>query len=211
VSGNGQTSWRITGVHAGTCNCIWSCPCQFNALPDKGYCEAILAWQINDGHFGETSLDGVRFGFAVHWPGAIHEGNGTRQCVVDERASEEQRQIMEDLFAAKHGGAYFEIFAAVCPNDRPPMRAPIELEVDREARRARLSLGGVGESRIEPIVNPEIGPDEHRVRIDLPNGFEYKQAEIANSVAWTVAAEDPLAFSHENTYAQLYEFDWTNA
>jgi len=78
MNANGRTSWRVTGVHAGTCNCIWSCPCQFNALPDKGYCEAILAWQINDGHFGETSLDGVRFGFAVHWPGAIHEGNGTR-------------------------------------------------------------------------------------------------------------------------------------
>ena len=87
MDANGQTSWRVTGVHAGTCNCIWSCPCQFNALPDKGYCEAILAWQINDGHFGETSLDGVRFGFAVHWPGAIHDGNGTRQCVVDEGAS----------------------------------------------------------------------------------------------------------------------------
>ena len=51
----------------------------------------------------------------------------------------------------------------------------------------------------------------HRVRIDLPNGFEYKQAEIANSVSWTVASGDPLAFSHENTYAQLYEFDWSNA
>src|SRR5438552_3870726 len=102
-------------------------------------------------------------------------------------------------------------FSVVCPNDRDPISAPIELEVDREARRARFSLGGVGESSIQPIVNPEIGPDEHRVRIDLPNGFEYKQAEIANSVSWTVASGDPLAFSHENTYTQLYEFDWSNA
>ena len=70
MNGNGRTSWRVTGVHAGTCNCIWSCPCQFNALPDKGYCEAILAWQINDGHFGETSLDGVRFGLRTEAPGA---------------------------------------------------------------------------------------------------------------------------------------------
>ena len=118
---------------------------------------------------------------------------------------------MEELLAGKHGGAYFEVFSVVCPNDRDPISAPIELEVDREARRARFSLGGVGESSIQPIVNPEIGPDEHRVRIDLPNGFEYKQAEIANSVSWTVASGDPLAFSHENTYAQLYEFDWSNA
>jgi hypothetical protein len=49
------------------------------------------------------------------------------------------------------------------------------------------------------------------VRIELPNGFEYTQAEIANSVAWSVNSEAPLAFSHENTYAQLYEFEWSNA
>jgi hypothetical protein len=60
-------------------------------------------------------------------------------------------------------------------------------------------------------VNPEIGENEHRVRIDLPDGFEYKQAEIGNSVKWNVRAGAPLAFEHENTYAQLYEFEWSNA
>jgi hypothetical protein len=208
---NGKTSWRMKGEHAGTCNCIWACPCQFNALPDKGHCEAILAWRIREGHFGDTSLDGVCFGMAVHWPGAIHEGSGTRQFVVDESANDEQRDALNALATGKQGGTYFEIFAAVCPNDREPIAAPIELEVDRESRRARLRIGGLGESRIEPIVNPEISPDEHRVRIELPNGFEYTQAEIANSVAWSVNSEAPLAFSHENTYAQLYEFEWSNA
>ena len=48
------------------------------------------------------------------------------------------------------------------------------------------------------------------MRIDLPNGFEYKQAEIANSAEWSVTGEGALSFSHENTYAQLYEFDWSN-
>ena len=89
--------------------------------------------------------------------------------------------------------------------------APIELEVDRDSRKARVSIDGIGESRVEPIVNPDISEDPHRVRIDLPDGFEYKQAEIGNSVEWKVDAGDPLSFSHENTYAQLYEFEWSNA
>ena len=69
MSENGQTSWRMKGRHAGSCNCGWACPCQFNDLPDKGNCEALLAWEISVGHFGDVPLDGVRFGFAVHWPG----------------------------------------------------------------------------------------------------------------------------------------------
>lgn len=206
-----DVSWRIEGHHAGSCNCVWACPCQFNALPDKGHCEALLAWEIEEGHFGDVSLDGVRFGEAVHWPGAIHEGDGTTQLVVDEGASDEQRDALIAMVSGKHGGTYFEIFASVCPNVREPIVASIELEIDREARRATFRVGGIGESEVAPIVNPEIGDDEHRVRIDLPDGFEYKQAEIGNSVEWTVNGEPPLSFSHENTYAQLYEFEWSNA
>jgi hypothetical protein len=211
MSTNGQTSWRIKGDHAGSCNCIWACPCQFNALPDKGNCEAILVWAIREGQFGDTSLDGVRFGFAVHWPGAIHEGDGTRQFVVDEGASAEQRQALEALAKGEHGGTYFEIFASVCPNDRDPTVAKIEFDVDRESRRGSFRINGLGEARIEPIVNAEISPDEHRARIELPNGFEYTVAEIANSAEWSVNSESPLSFNHENTYAQLYEFEWSNA
>jgi hypothetical protein len=209
-AGNGKISWRIAGDHAGTCNCVWACPCQFNALPDKGNCEAILVWEIRDGHFGETSLDGVRFGFAVHWPGAIHEGGGTRQFVVGEGASPEQRDALNEMASGKHGGTYFEIFASVV-TDRAPTVGRIEFDVDREARRGSFRIEGVGESQIAPIVNPEISPDEQRVRLDLPNGFEYTFAEIANSVDWRVDAGQPLDFSHQNTYAQLYEFDWSDS
>jgi len=210
MSSNGHTSWRIKGDHAGSCNCIWSCPCQFNDLPDKGNCEAVVIWEIRDGHFGETSLDGVRFGFAVHWPGAIHEGNGTRQFVVDEGASEEQRDAILAMGTGEHGGTYFEVFASVVSDERQPIVAKIDLDVDRESRRGSYRIAGLAEGRIEPIVNPEISPDEHRVRINLPNGFEYKVAEIGNSVAWSVTADAPLSIEHENSYAQMYEFEWSN-
>jgi hypothetical protein len=211
MNANGQTSWRIKGDHAGSCNCVWACPCQFNALPDKGNCEALVVWQIREGNFGDVSLDGVKFGFAVHWPGAIHEGDGTRQFVTDEGASDEQREAMEALATGEHGGAYFEVFAAVCPNDREPTVAKIDLDVDRESRSGTYGIAGLGEGRIGPIVNPEISEDQQRVRIELPNGFEYKVAEIGNSEKWSLSADAPLSLEHENTYAQMYEFEWSNS
>ena len=210
MSTNGQTSWRIAGDEVGNCNCDWGCPCQFDALPTHGNCMAMIAYEINEGGFGDTSLEGVRFAWLVWWPGPIHEGGGTRLTVVDESASAEQREAIEPLTAGKHGGGYFEIFASVMSNELDTVYAPIEVEADREARTASVRIGDLAESTIEPIRNRVTG-DPHRVRIDLPDGFEYKQAEIGNTVTARVSAEDPLSFTLENTYAQLNPFDWTNA
>ena len=116
----------------GNCNCSWGCPCQFNALPTTGHCEALLAWQISDGYFGNTRLDGLRFAHLYWWPGPIHEGNGVRRTIVDEKASKEQRDALIALDSGQHGGTYWEIFAAVCPNLIEALFAPITLNVDRE-------------------------------------------------------------------------------
>jgi hypothetical protein len=204
------TDWRLVGEEVGSCNCDWGCPCQFEANPTHGNCEALIGYAISDGHFGDTDLSGVRYALIASWPGAIHEGNGTLQLVVDDAATAEQREAIERLVSGEHGGAYFEIFSSVLPNKRDTVVAPIEIESDRERRLASMRVGDIGQATIEPIRNPVSG-DEHRVRIDLPNGFEYKQAEIGNTVHASVSGEAPLGFTLENTYGQLNPFDWSPA
>jgi hypothetical protein len=129
-----KTSWRIAGEEVVSCNCSWGCPCQFNALPTTGHCEAAGVWQISDGYFRNTRLDGVRFARLYWWPGAIHEGNGVRHTIIDEEASKEQREALIALDSGEHGGTYWEIFAAVCPNLIEPLFAPVSLNVDRGIR-----------------------------------------------------------------------------
>ena len=41
-----KIKWQMAGEEVGNCNCSWGCPCQFNALPTTGHCEALIAWQI---------------------------------------------------------------------------------------------------------------------------------------------------------------------
>ncbi len=204
-----KTVWRISGEEVASCNCAWGCPCQFNALPTTGRCEALVSWIVKSGHFGNLDLKGVKFAWIVSFPGAVHEGNGTRQVVVDEKASPEQRQAILEMSAGKVGGAAFEIFSAVCPNSLDPVFAPIALEVDREKRRASVRIPGVGETSIEPIKNPVTG-EEHRARINLPNGFEYKEAEMGNTVHFKVTSHPKVKMEHKNSYAHLNAFDWTN-
>ena len=212
-----KIKWRIAGEEMVSCNCSWGCPCQFNALPTTGNCEAIVAWQIRDGYFGNTQLNGTRFGRAVWWPGPIHEGNGVARTIVDEQTTKEQREALIALTTGRHGGTYWEIFASVIPNVVEPIIAPISINMDRDKRRATLRIPDVIACDVEPIKNwktsdrskPATGP-EHRARITLPNGFEYKEAEMGNTVSCRVTAGDKLTFELKNTYAQLNEFDWSN-
>jgi hypothetical protein len=203
-----KTPWKIVGDEVGTCNCAWGCPCQFNALPTHRRCEALVAVRIRQGHYGSTRLDGVVYATAYWWPGAVHEGNGISRLAIDENATADQRDALLNITAGKQGGTMFEIFATVTSTLLEPMYVAIDFESDQERRTARLKVPGFGEFRAEPIKNPVTG-EEHRARIDLPNGFEYKLAEMANCVEHNATLGDKV-IANANCYAQFCAVEWTN-
>src|ERR1700732_140015 len=204
-----KIKWRIVGEGSSSCNCTRGCPCQFNALPTTGQCEAFVTCLISDGYFGNTRLDGVVFSRIYWWPGATHEGNGVRRMIIDEQVTKEQRDALIAIESGQHGGLMGEICTVGGPSSIEPLCAPITFNVDREKRRATVRIPGIGETNIEPIRNPATGED-HRARIVLPNGFEFKEAEMGNTVHCRVDADERLAFELKNTYGQLNAFDWSN-
>jgi hypothetical protein len=204
-----RTLWRIVGEEIGACNCAWGCPCQFNALPTHGRCEGVLAASIREGHYGATRLDGVTFGMTIWFPGPIHEGKGIMQPVVDERATSEQRTAVLNIIKAIDGGMPWEIFAAVTETFLDPLFVPIEFETNRDTRVARLRVPGVAELRSEPIRDPITG-QEHRAIIKLPDGFEYKEAEMADAVVLE-ASVGGKTIRHQHTYTQLCAIEWSNS
>jgi hypothetical protein len=204
-----RTPWRLIAEETSTCNCAWGCPCQFNALPTHRRCEALVAVRIREGHYGSTKLDGVTFATAYWWPGAVHEGNGIVQHVIDARATEDQRAAVLKILSGKEGCTFFEIFASVVSKTLDPLFLPIELTSDRDSRTAQLKVGGIGRFRVEPIKNPVTG-EEHRALIRLPNGFEYKEAEMGNCLENYAKVGDKV-ISNRNSYAQFAAVDWSNA
>lgn len=210
MAASDQAKWHMAGESVVTCNCAWGCPCQFNAAPTTGRCQALAVHDVREGHYGGVSLAGVRFAQVVSWPGRIDQGNGTRLVVIDENASREQREAIAALFGGKQGGAYFEIFGAVCPHTAQPVFKAIEFKGDRERRTASFRIAGVAEFTAEPIKNSVDG-SEHRARIVLPTGFEYHEAEMGNATRMSAKAGGELDFEYRDTYAQLNTFDWTNA
>ncbi|MCI0431303.1 MAG: DUF1326 domain-containing protein, partial [Rhodospirillales bacterium] len=65
--------WMVKGREFANCNCSFGCPCQFNDLPTHGNCRAAIGYQIDQGHFGDVRLDGLRAAALYAWPGAVHQ------------------------------------------------------------------------------------------------------------------------------------------
>nr|NIS43504.1 DUF1326 domain-containing protein [Desulfuromonadales bacterium] len=84
----------IHGLEFGNCNCDYSCPCQFEALPTHGNCQGTGFFRIDKGHFGKVPLDGLKMGAIYAWPGPIHEGKGKCQTFIDAKADEAQREAL---------------------------------------------------------------------------------------------------------------------
>jgi len=117
------TYWEFTGRELVNCTCEYGCPCQFNALPDKGHCYAVAGIQIDKGKHGETALDGLKIGAMFKWPGAIHEGNGEALAFVDERASEEQREALLKIMTGQDTDPFATMFAVYASTGMLDIRA----------------------------------------------------------------------------------------
>jgi hypothetical protein len=194
--------WEIEGSEISSCNCDWGCPCQFNALPTHGNCQAAVVFHIEKGHFGDTNLNGLHFAGVFRWPGAVHEGDGEVLPIVDERASEEQRnailQIMSGL-ETEPGSTIFNVFAATYSKVHEPVFTSIDYNGDAATRRGKFGAAGFIKAMIEPITNPVTG-EEHIARVSLPHGFEYLQADYASS---TVETAGPIELSWQKSHAHF--------
>lgn len=182
-----MTPWEIRATEFTNCNCAYGCPCQFNALPTHGHCSAVASIRVDEGHHGDTRLDGIAFGGIFAWPGAIHEGRGRCQPFIDERASPAQREALLRIMSGDDTdpmATMFAVFATTIDTVFDPLFLPVDFAVDVEKRTARVCVPGLFETVGEPIRNPVTG-DEHRARIDLPHGFEYEIAEMGSGRSTT--------------------------
>ena len=122
--------------------------------------------------------------------------------MIDERADARQREVLAKIMTGEETderATMWAVYAAMCPNKLPPLFKPIEFDVNVEARRGHFRVAGVVETTGEPIRNPITGV-EHRARINLPHGFEYRIAEIGSG---TTRADGAIKLDLKNSYGQF--------
>jgi len=203
MAAEAATRWTMKGTVLIACNCDYGCPCNFNALPSKGFCEGAWMWHVDEGRFDDTPLDGLNFSVAVKWPGAIHEGNGEAVILVDERADESQREAISALVDGSLGGPW-GILAWTWPTVHGPK--PVRFELELNGIESRVTAGESVELASTTIKNPVTGNEVHPGAL-LPEGIIVKHADLGASTVFRLT--DEIGFDHSGQYAAVGQFDYS--
>ena len=196
-------TWEFKGRELVNCSCDYGCNCQFNGLPDKGHCHAVAGIQIDEGHHGDTRLDGLRVAAIFKWPGPIHEGNGEALAFVDKRADIAQTEALLRIMTGQDTDPFatmFAVYASTVTKMHEPVFTDIELELDVDGRRGRMVIADYVEMAGEPLRNKVTG-EESRAQIVLPAGFEYEVADIGSASSRTLGG--PMNVELQDGYGQF--------
>ena len=178
------------------CNCDYGCPCNVNARPTRGDCEGGWTWLIEEGVFGDLRLDGLHASLYADWPKAIHEGDGIAMYVIDERASQSQRDALRTLLEGQAGGPW-AIFRKTFRELHGPNYARYTMNTDGPL--PRVHVEGAVEIATEFIRNPVTKETVHP-RLSLPEGLVVKDAALLGSSRFVVT-HDRVKYDHSGKYA----------
>jgi hypothetical protein len=186
-----ETTWRIEGDYLETCNCDFLCPCissNLQAKPTQGECKAALVFHVAKGHHGATTLDDLAFAVVAHTPGPMIEGNWTAGVIVDERASDAQRDALTDIATGKAGGP-MAVLASLIGNFAGVISKPIHIE--RDGLKRKVSVPGMLEEGM----------------VGLPTMTDPSQPIVIDNTAHPANARLALARA---THSPLHAFgiDW---
>ncbi len=143
-----MTSWNLDGTYFEACNCEAACPCIFTSPPTEGECTALVAWHIDKGRFGDTTLDGLNVALAVHAPGTMVATKWKVAAYFDDKASPAQNDALHAIFGGKAGG-HPAVLASFIGEMVGAANVPMHYHAD--GRKSSLSIPKVAEASIEAL------------------------------------------------------------
>jgi hypothetical protein len=202
-----KTSYRVKAESVEACNCQHGCNCQFAGFPNEGKCEFIIGFEVKDGRFGDTVLDGMRAAVVGKYPNAIHEGHGHIVLFVDESATADQVDAFASILSGKVGGMPWEALAGTIERFEGPIRKRIDVKIAGE--RSEVRIPDAISLQLAPLRNPVTGEDKE-VHITYPKGgFFWSDARVATTAEMRVQYGD-IEIEWPKRYAAAAEVNWTN-
>jgi hypothetical protein len=143
--------WQVSGEYFEACSCDSVCPCPTSGLaarPTQGFCDAGLVFNVQRGRYGSTQLDGLSFAVLLHTPGPMIQGNWTVGLVVDERASQEQRDALTAIASGQGGGPMAALAPLIANFGGVEAKA---IRIESSGMRRSVSIAGMLDIAVEGI------------------------------------------------------------
>ena len=200
------SAWRIAGSYFESCNCDAICPCRrIDGVPGgrstHGICMGVLSWVIEAGDVGGLDVSGLPVALATRYSDDEEGSPWTYVLYLDERASEEQRAGLRDVYTGALGGDALTHFPWAW---KPAVLAGAELaaiEVEHAPRRQWLRIRDEVTVRIRGAYD---GPET--VSCVIPGHEETGEELVADEL--TVHAGGPLEFEYAGVCGYAARFDY---
>ena len=200
------TTWRMQGDILEACSCNVTCPCNFGGDPTQVPCDAILAFRIQEGNYGNTQLNGLNMVLYLRIPGNLFKGNWTLGAYLDDRAGPEQMQALETILSGEADGM-FGALSGLIANALPPKQVPISFQTaDGEHH---ITVPGLLEAASERIPNPMEGqPPLDTKAAGLAVPLYTGDVSVRRSGVMRVT-DSTLSFEHSGLSSLIGQFDYS--
>jgi len=108
VSASSNPYWELNGLLFENCTCQLLCPAHlsFKQTCEGDRCRGYWIFHIDTGHFHETDLRNTNIAVVFDAPATMYRGGWTQVFYIDDRTSQQQRQVLETIFSGSVGGPW---------------------------------------------------------------------------------------------------------
>ncbi len=206
-----ETAWQLRGEYIENCNCDVVCPCLFStkepmtSTPTQGACEVAFGFHIDDGNFGDVTLDGLNVALIARTPGPMADGNWQVALYLDDQADDGQNEALQAIFTGSAGG----VMGALAPliSEVLGVRSA-SIRWGKEGRERSVAVDGdVMSLAIHPA--PSINPDGE---IWAKNAHPFAPEGVAMAVgsANSTYTDHGLRWDNSGKNAHYAPINWSN-
>jgi len=140
--------WQLDGTYLEACNCDPICPCRAidgakGARSTHGECIGALSWMIEDVRAGDVGLDGLGVVMATRYHDDEEGSPWSFYLYLDERASDEQRDLLRRIWTGELGGTPLNQFPWAWKSSNLLAVRSVGIEIDHTPAKGWFSAGNV--------------------------------------------------------------------
>ena len=211
----GIPSWHVIGDWFDNCSCAVACPCTFGQPPDNGFCESVLFWHIERGHYGDVSLDGLSFVRVSRWEGDLWAGKAkcAAGAFIDDQADERQAEALPLILGGRAGGFPAELAALFTGGRemRGVERAKITFEIAPDRARWGTEIAGKVKAWAKALTGPTSPLGKYPQLMNAPGCETGPGPQLVTWGKSTICSVDAFGykFAWTTNSSKHIPFDWT--
>ena len=197
--------WTIKGEYVECCNCSVPCQCLWHETPDDNICNAGVFWNIEEGQYGDVSLDGLTGGVLVDQEGVLFEGGWNVVLVLDESADDDQAEALQMIFSGEAGGLFGALSGMI---DEVVDVVSLSFEYTSDDGHFAFEAGDA--ISMEADGSPGLHDEQGSV-FPHPLMPPDQEAKLGKSSEWVVEFNDQFSWDNPGNNAYFGEFEFGSA